>query len=313
MSRPLAFTKMTGAGNDFLIVDATQRRVQLKTPWARVSRALCDRHLGVGADGLLVLEPSRGADVRMRIFNPDGSEAAMCGNGARCVARYVADGRAHANGYPVSIKTGAGVLSARVQGDRVAMRMPDPTEIRLGLRLRVGGRRVAADVINTGVPHAVVRVRRLNAVDIEGLGRALRRHRAFGPRGTNVNFLERDAHDPHRVRIRTYERGVEAETLACGTGVVAAAVIHALTQRRGARAGTCRMRVQTRSKDDLTVSMTLTARGGRIRVTDVVLEGPARRICEGTVSWSHHLRRIVDPPRRFQAAWRVGKPRSQWK
>src|SRR3989338_3713456 len=131
MKTVIRFTKMVSAGNDFLIVDA--RRQQTR-PWKTVSRALCDRHQGIGADGVLVLEPSARANVRMRVFNPDGSEANMCGNGARCVALYLQQGagggRRGAGENVVSIETRAGIVSGTVQNDRVAMRLTDPTAIR---------------------------------------------------------------------------------------------------------------------------------------------------------------------------------------
>src|SRR3989338_6203306 len=167
MSRAIPFTKMVSAGNDFLVVDA--RRLP-SAPWHRVSRALCDRHQGIGADGLLVLERSAKANVRMRVFNPDGSEANMCGNGARCVALYLK--RRH-----VTIETNAGVLAGTVQRDRVAMRLTDPTDIRRDVSVRVNGRAARATCLDTGVPHAVVPVTQLDRIDVNEAGRALRVHR----------------------------------------------------------------------------------------------------------------------------------------
>ncbi len=263
----LAFTKMVGAGNDFIVVDASRNGARrLTRRWPTVSRALCDRQRGIGADGVLLLEPSRIADVRMRIFNADGSEADMCGNGARCVARYVGRRR-------VSIESGAGRLQAAVSGERVRLGMTDPAMLRQGLRVRVAGRLITGDFINTGVPHFVVRVPALDRVDVARLGRALRRHAAFAPKGANVNFIQPAGR--HALRIRTYERGVEAETLACGTGATAAAIIYGLPGRPGPR----RVSVTTRSGDTLTISFRVGS-----RVTHVVLEGPARRVFDGRVS-----------------------------
>lgn len=282
MKARISFTKMVGAGNDFLVVDTIrQRGARPSGRWTRVSRALCDRRAGVGADGLLVLEPSRVADAKMRVFNPDGSEAKMCGNGARCVARFLHDLARRGNGHPVVIETAAGMLRAGVHGQRVSMRMPAPTQIVLGRRVRVGPRTYLVHTVNTGVPHAVIRVAHVERVDVQGLGRALRHHPAFGWRGTNVDFIEADAARPDAIRIRTYERGVEAETPACGTGVAAAAIIHALTTP--ARQRTRRVRVRTRSRDELTVTLTLAGRDGRRAVADVILDGPARRVFDGTV------------------------------
>ena len=282
MSR-LPFTKMTGTGNDFIVVDARRPAVNgLKGRWPSASRALCDRHTGIGADGLLVLERSPRADVRMRVFNPDGSEAAMCGNGARCIARYL--------GTAVTIDTRAGVLSARVRGDRVAMRMTDPRGLRLGQSLRVGGRRIAFGFVDTGGPHVVVPLPSADRLDVRHLGQALRRHRAFAPRGANIDFIQRVTGRPNRLRIRTYERGVEDETLACGTGIAAAAVVHGAARRiAGGRASAngrgrpCCVEVQARSGDVLTVSF-LILPGPRI--TELVLEGGARRVFDGVLELS---------------------------
>ena len=280
MSRAIPFAKMVSAGNDFLVVDA--RRTP-SSPWRRVSRSLCDRRYGIGADGLLVLEPSAKADVKMRVFNPDGSEADMCGNGARCVAVYLRDSSGRSGKKSVSIETKAGMLTATVRGDRVAMRLTDPTAIRLHVPLRVNGHAVDATVLNTGVPHAVVRVSRLDHVAVNELGRALRFHRTLAPHGANVDFIQSStAAKP--LRLRTYERGVEAETPACGTGVAASAVAYVLRTARPRRQRH-RVAVETRSGDRMAVSFTVIPAGRRVAVTDLVLEGRARRICEGTVQW----------------------------
>ena len=244
----------------------------------------------------------------------------MCGNGARCVARYVHDRRRPARRHQrgsrdVSIQTAGGLLGAIVRGDRVRMRLPDPAELHVGREVTVEGRRVRAATINTGVPHAVVRVSALDQLDVDRLGRALRHHWAFGPRGTNVNFIQGRITEPRRLRVRTYERGVEQETLACGTGVAASAVVHALTSgmsrgpHRAAGNGVPRaysVDVETRSGDRMTVSFRVVPAcrapaclavlgagrrgagrpsGRGVRVTDLVLEGAARRICKGTVVW----------------------------
>ncbi len=289
----IRFTKMVGTGNDFAIVDVRhQRLMPRRGQWSAISRALCDRHRGVGADGLLVLEPSTRADIKMRIVNADGSEAEMCGNGARCVAVLLAG--ADARRRLVTIETMAGVLSATVSGDRVALHMTDPTDLKLGRSLSIGRHRFQAGCVNTGVPHLVVPVAGLEQIDVPQLGRALRFHRQFAPHGTNVNFVQADATRSNRLRIRTYERGVEAETLACGTGVTAAALLHVLNRapHRGSshahvngQAQHYRVEVTTRSQDVLSVSFRVTWNGSTPRMTDVVLEGPARRVFDGTISW----------------------------
>jgi diaminopimelate epimerase len=284
----IRFTKMVGAGNDFVVVDTVRHpQPSLAPRWRAISQAVCDRHAGIGADGLLVLQRSRAAQVRMRVFNPDGSEAEMCGNGARCVALYLAgQGSGRRGRSPVTIETSAGIVRAQVRGNRVAMRLADPTALRLGLTLTAADRTFRLGCVNTGVPHAVVPVERLEAVDVARIGRALRHHRAFAPRGSNVNFIQADPRRPHRLRIRTYERGVEQETLACGTGAAASAVVFAL--RHGPRrngSGSHRIDVETRSRDVLTVSFRVQRRGGEMRVTDLVLRGSAAFVFEGTITW----------------------------
>jgi diaminopimelate epimerase len=294
MTRAIPFTKVVGAGNDFIIIDTLHHRLgPLVRRWPAVSRQLCDRHHGIGADGLLVLEPSRVAHVKMRVFNADGSEAQMCGNGARCVARVVRAWGEH-RGEVVRIESASGLLEARVRGETIQMRMPDPTRLRVDLPLRVGRRAYRTAYVHTGVPHVVVPVRGLDRLDVGRLGRSLRHHRSLGPAGANVDFIQRDRGRPNRLRVRTYERGVEGETLACGTGVAASAVIYAVgtcaaAKGRGSHAGPisrrCRVGVHTRSGEVMTVSFNLLLNGRQRRVTDLVLEGPARRIFEGTVMW----------------------------
>ncbi|MBI4342319.1 MAG: diaminopimelate epimerase, partial [Candidatus Omnitrophica bacterium] len=255
--------------------------------WPQVARTLCSRHTGIGADGMLVLEASRRADVRMRIFNVDGSEAQMCGNGARCVALYhvqqqaTSDKQHGSTRRSVTIETKVGMLSAMVRGERVAMRMTDPTGLELGRRVAAGGCRFRLSVVNTGVPHAVVPVAAVDRVDVQRLGRTLRRHPAFAPRGTNVNFIQAAG---RRLRVRTYERGVEEETLACGTGIAASAIIHGLSRTNGSN-GRIRVEVEPRSGDRLSVSFAVRHRRGEQRVTDVVLTGPAQRVFDGAVEW----------------------------
>lgn len=293
MSQEIPFTKMVATGNDFLIIDTIRHKlVTLKTRWPQIAKAICDRRYGVGADGLLVLEPSKIANVRMRMFNPDGSEAEMCGNGARCIAAYIkraqARRRKSRHAAPLTIETKAGVLQASVANDDVKIRMSDPSDLQLDLSVDVDHRRLQVGYVNTGVPHAVVPVTDLDRIDVEQLGRQLRFHRAFQPQGANVDFIESDARRPHRVRIRTYERGVEGETLACGTGVTAAAVIHALRHhgRQRHSSHSVHLEVETRSGEILTVSLIIRPGGrGVPQVTDVMLQGAVRWICQGVFLW----------------------------
>ena len=285
----IPFVKMVGTGNDFVIVEAGSRRLaSAAVKWPAVARAMCDRRYGVGADGLLVLEQSHVADVRMRVFNPDGSEAEMCGNGARCVAGFIHVWKKR-RGADVSIESLGGLVRASIHGDRVRIQMPEPRDAQLDVPLKINGHIRSMGFVDTGVPHVVAVVDSVDEVDVEQLGRTLRHHAAFQPRGANVNFIEPDRKQQNRLRVRTYERGVEGETLACGTGVTAAAVIHALSraERNGAaKSQAYRIDVQARSGEWLAVSLSVVSERGRLRATNVTLEGPVRRICEGIFFWS---------------------------
>ena len=264
----LHFMKMNGAGNDFVMLD--NRAGDLRLDRAQIAR-LCDRHRGIGADGVLMMEPaSNGADFRMRYYNADGGEAEMCGNGARCFARFAE--RVAGRREKVSFETPAGVIAASLAGDAVTLQMSEPKDLRMNLRVFANGEDVQCHYVDSGVPHVVVPVDRLANVDVRGLGAAIRRHEQFSPRGANVNFLERrgDAH----IAIRTYERGVEDETLACGTGVVASALIFAALQSSDGP-----IAVDVRGGDELQVGF---RREGE-RFTDVTLTGPADFVFEGTV------------------------------
>ncbi len=280
MNPTVPFVKMVGTGNDFLIVDAVHRRLNALTrQWPAIARTACDRRYGVGADGLLLLEPSQVGDLRMRVFNPDGSEAEMCGNGARCVVHLVQGWSDHRRDG-VLLETAAGIIQGRVKGNRVQIQMSPPKDVRLNRRVNVDGQSYRVASINTGVDHAVLEVRNLDRCDVEGLGRALRFHAAFRPHGTNVDFVATSRNTPQTIRVRTYERGVETETLACGTGATASAILYALLHPRGQREGGAlrRITVIPRSGERLTVSFRLEAPE---RIRDVMLEGPVRRICEG--------------------------------
>jgi len=215
----LNFTKMNGAGNDFVVLD--NRDLSLSLSKDQIA-ALCDRHRGVGADGLLTVEPAEaGADFKFRYYNADGGEAEMCGNGARCYGRY-AQALVESSPEILTFETVVGQLAAKFDGDLVEIAMSDPFDLELDVDLGIAEiNRV--DVINTGVPHVVVFVDDLANTDVIALGREIRNHAHFAPAGTNVNFAS-VLGDQH-IAIRTYERGVEDETLACGTGMTACALI----------------------------------------------------------------------------------------
>src|SRR6478672_8642056 len=264
----LRFTKMNGAGNDFVLLD--NRRGEIRLTAQQIAR-ICDRHRGVGADGILMLEePANGADFRMRYYNADGGEAEMCGNGARCFARY-AD-RVAGPREKVSFETPAGVIGAELQGELVCLQMSEPKDMRLGIQIPLPDRKIAAHFVNSGVPHVVVAVDDLEAVDVRGLGSAVRRHELFAPKGANVNFLKERG--PRQIAIRTYERGVEDETLACGTGVVASALIFAAMKNVDGPIG-----VLVRGGNELRVGFEKT--GDQFH--HVTLTGPAEFVFEGTI------------------------------
>ena len=264
----LHFTKMNGAGNDF--VDVDHRRNELLLSRETIAR-LCDRHRGVGADGLLAVEPAQnGADFRMRYYNADGGEAEMCGNGARCFARFA--GRLAGITGQLSFETIAGIISAEFVGDNVRLAMSEPQGMRLRESLALSNTALTVHSVNTGVPHAVVVVEDLEAVPVKEYGAGIRHHAHFAPRGTNANFIH--ALDSQTLAIRTYERGVEDETLACGTGVVASALVyHELT---GAKSPVA---VQVRGGDTLSVGFS----GTRGTYQDVTLTGPADFVFEGEI------------------------------
>ena len=215
----IEFYKMSGSGNDFIIID--NRDLSLDVGDIReFVRKVCKRKISVGADGLFLIEPSKLADFKWQFFNSDGSTAEMCGNGSRCVARYAfLKGIA---GKKMSWETIAGIISAEVKDDVVKVKLTDASAVDAGINIEAAGQEFALDSIDTGVPHAVAFIDNLDACDVFHCGRLIRNHNKFAPRGTNADFAT--ILDRHKIRVRTYERGVEDETLACGTGMVAAAL-----------------------------------------------------------------------------------------
>lgn len=257
----LEFTKMNGAGNDFILADNRTGTISL-TP-EQVTR-LCHRQRGIGADGLMLLIPcaSGKADWAWEFWNSDGSRAEMCGNGARCFARYLQ--RLTGVQDRVTFETGAGVITATFHGDRVTIGLTAPHSLRLGESVPLAGGPTAIHSLNTGVPHAVLFVPDADRAMVHQVGAEVRYHAHFKPKGTNVNFAQ--ILGPSHIRVRTYERGVEGETLACGTGVSAAAMISARVH-----GFTSPVKVQVQGGDTLEVSFQTTADG----FADVRLNGPA--------------------------------------
>jgi diaminopimelate epimerase len=214
----IPFVKMHGAGNDFIMVD--DRALTFPLNDALFIQQISARGTGVGCDGVILLQPSDAADFRMRFINPDGNEVDMCGNGARCIAQWAFS--LEAAPARMTIETQAGPVHAEVSNEEVCLELTPPADMELDLDL---GLDRLSDFVNTGVPHAVVWVDDVQAVDLIKLGRAIRHHQRFTPQGTNANFAQLEPNGT--ITVRTYERGVEAETLACGTGAAAVAVVAA--------------------------------------------------------------------------------------
>ncbi|AKJ64096.1 diaminopimelate epimerase [Kiritimatiella glycovorans] len=221
------FWKMHGAGNDFILIDDREGGFPADDP--QLIAEMARRRTGIGSEGLILIQRSGEADLRMRFFNPDGGEVEMCGNGARCFARLAFD--LGAAPRAMEFETVAGRLGAEVLEDgSVRLRMTEPSGWVLDGRLEVEGEELRYDFVNTGVPHVVLTVEDLDDVDLEGTGAAVRYHPQFAPAGTNVNFMQ--GCDGNTLCVRTYERGVEGESGACGTGIVACgltAARHGLT------------------------------------------------------------------------------------
>ncbi|MDG1357786.1 MAG: diaminopimelate epimerase [Akkermansiaceae bacterium] len=267
----LSFHKMNGAGNDFVVID--NRSLDTNLNRQQIAQ-LCDRQRGVGADGLLAVEPAEaGADFKFRYYNADGGEAEMCGNGARCFGKYTAMLTGE-NTKHVTFETIAGTLSADIIGDNVRIAMSDPFDLALNADLQVDDLDSDIHIINTGVPHTVVFTEDLKKFDVLGLGAAIRYHDYFAPKGTNANFTT-ILSDQH-IAIRTYERGVEGETLACGTGMTACALIHHLLN--GAASP---ISVDVEGGETLEIGF---IPGSNQSFTSVTLTGPADFVFQGIIT-----------------------------
>lgn len=216
--RKIGFIKAVASGNDFVLIESGRKPSDANPK--SLAKKICGRKFGAGADGLLVLEKSKRADVKMRIFNADGSEAQMCGNGARCVALY----SAHRKNF--TIETKAGIIQSRVSGDNVKIKLTEPRGYHPQVAVEINGRELKMYSINTGVPHAVIFVEGIERIDVSNIGRQIRYYECFAPAGTNVDFVE--VVNADTIKVRTYERGVEDETLACGTGAAASAIAYSL-------------------------------------------------------------------------------------
>jgi len=267
---PLTFFKMAGGGNDFVIIDNRSGRID---DAGALTRRICTPHLSVGADGLILIENTGRATFKMRYLNADGSPADFCANGTRCAARF-----AFVNVIApkkMTIETGAGVIGAEVsEGGHVTLSLQPPHSFVADRPLRLADSLIRGSSIMVGVPHYVLFLRdELWSQDIVPLGRALRSHPDLQPAGANINFVV--VRDPHNIEVRTYERGVEAETLSCGSGVVASSVTSALF-------GKTKSPVKVLTRSGITLEVSFLLDGGVPR--DVQLRGDARVVYRATMT-----------------------------
>ncbi len=276
--KKIPFFKMSGSGNDFILID-NRRQILKGRHLNRMAAAICAHRLSVGGDGLILIEPARDrrrAHFRWRLFNSDGTEAELSGNGGRCAARFaylkkIAPAR-------MVFETLAGPIRAEVKRADVKIQMPTPKPPQLDMKIPIKGKSHLGHFINTGVPHAVLFVDDPAETDVVTLGRMIRQHDLFRPAGTNVNFVS--ILGPGLARMRTYERGVEDETLACGTGAVAAALIAGAMGR-----GNSPMTLRQQSGMSLRVHY----RWDGKEFSEVFLEGDARVIYAGDL-WEEGLK-----------------------
>ena len=267
----IKFTKMCATGNDFVVVDNRDNVIQDTRSF---SKHVCERRFEIGADGVLLLENSEKADFKMRIINADSSEAEMCGNGARCIARFAQQLKLVSK--RTRFETIAGIIEAEATSNNIRLKMSNPCNIKFNIQLEVNGQEQIVHYIDTGVPHAILYFDNIENVDVMTIGSLIRYHKHFSPRGTNVDFVSINNKDS--LNMRTYERGVEGETYACGTGAVASAAIsYALGKLNS-------------------MPISIKVKGGRLKVnlhynkeifSDVFLEGDAQIIYKGELVYEN--------------------------
>lgn len=277
----IEFWKVQASGNDFVLIDCRDNKWS-DEKYVEFTKNVCDRKFGVGGDGILVVENSDKADFTMRIFNADGSEAEMCGNGSRCFAFWVVKYILKKDTADITFETIAGIIKASVVMQEaktscdVKIGLSDPEGLELDTELEVEGTKIKVNFLNTGVPHAVVELDDIEDLDIKKMGAAIRYHDYFAPAGTNVNFIQVQSED--KILVRTYERGVEDETLSCGTGTCASAIIAALKNQ--AEKTDYNMNITSRSQEHLKVDF---KRDGD-KIYDVQLDGLAYEVFSGKTS-----------------------------
>ncbi len=272
MNFPIPFTKMSGSGNDFIVIDHRTPFID-REQLASFAKAVCQRKFSAGADGLILIESCDEADFAWTFLNADGSVAEMCGNGARCAARFAYLN--HIAPPSMRFKTLAGTIEAEIIETNVKLKMTVPENLELGEILTVDNEEKEVHSLNTGVPHAVLFTADASTTPIIDWGRAIRQHDHFQPAGTNANFVQ--VLGPNDLHVRTYERGVEDETMACGTGAVAAAIIAALT-------GKVKPPVKVITSGGEPLIIHFTDPTDEQPVTEVFLEGAARVIYQGQLN-----------------------------
>jgi diaminopimelate epimerase len=269
----IPFSKYSGSGNDFILID--NRKGVFPFHHKSLITNVCRRRTGIGADGIILLEETQNADFRFRIFNADGSEAEMCGNGIRCFLKFIVE-----LGHPQKeyhIETMHGILPVDFIGDNISVGMGDPTHIQWDKKIRTHDKHWNMHMINTGVPHAVFFLdeneeNNLEHIPVDKWGSEIRYHPFFQPHGTNVNFAHLD--ESGKVRVRTFERGVEGETLACGTGATACALAAAKKYKLVSP-----ISVLPRSNEALEIAFS-----GEDNFTNITMSGPATHIFNGFFS-----------------------------
>lgn len=280
----IEFYKFQAAGNDFIIIDKEKFLKNKSNNYLKqFVKKICSRKKSVGSDGVLFVEPAVKGGLRMRIFNSDGSEAEMCGNGARCAALW---GFIFQKKQTINLYTKAGVIKAyfqkKIKDDffpfkaKVAIKTSVPYGVKEDIPITILNKKIKVNFVNTGVPHAVIFVEGLEKIDIETIAPKIRFHKKFLPAGVNVNLVEVKARN--LLSVRTYERGVEAETLACGTGSIAAAVIYSL--KKGKK-GSLPEKIKIKTKGDETLAVSFKYLQGKIN--EVCLEAKASYVYFGKI------------------------------
>jgi len=264
----MEFYKYSGSGNDFIVIDNRKKILKGKKVFS-FTKEICNRKEGVGADGVLLVENSSKADFKMRIINADGSEAEMCGNGARCIAAFAY--------YDLKIvkkdmkfETLAGIISGTIKKNSVKVKLTKPFDLKKDIEIKYKGKKFNLFFLNTGVPHAVLFFNDISGINVKDMGSFIRYHKTFAPAGTNVNFVQ--IIDKHYILVRTYERGVEDETLACGTGSTASAILSSIV--KGTESP---VKIKTTGGEILKVYFSINNND----ILEAYLEGKVRKIFRG--------------------------------